>query len=201
MIPTKELDHEGTGKKLLLEQFKYNTPVLQGLLGVFLRRCQELEDIFWDIIEKRHIDVAAGAQLDSLGLLVGEKRLERDDTDYRQAIRLRIRVNRSKGRIVDVIDVAILAGDPEVPRVTEYPFLGFEVELYNTPGERYVAELLNSTRAATSKGIYNAAALPASQLLILDDAANPGSSTAYLDDASNPVSTFMMSSGYGLPAR
>lgn len=172
MIPTKETKHVETARALLIEQFK-NRAVLQGFLDCLSRRVQDVENVLWDVIDKRVLDTAVDAQLDTLGLLVGEKRLERTDAEYRGAIRLRICVNRSKGRIIDVIDVAKLGATVGLPRVTEYRFLGFEVELYEQVGERYISDLLDKTRAATSYGLVIATDLAWSQVLAFDDYVSP----------------------------
>lgn len=172
MLPVIETDHVGKGRALLIEQFK-NRRVVQGYLDCLMRRAQDLENVFWDIINSRILDDATAAQLDSLGGLANEKRSGRNDDDFRAAIRLRIRVNRSKGRIADIIDVAMLADVAGTPRVTEYAFLGFEVEIYGQTGERYIAELLNKTRAATSYGILVASVSPVENVLRWDDAVAP----------------------------
>ncbi len=143
------------------------------ILDVLSRRVQDLEDVFWDIIEKRILDVAVDEQLDTLGRLVGEPRSGRLDEDYRASVRLRVRVNRSKGRIVDVIDVASLAALESDPRITEYRYLGFEVEIYGQTGERYVAQLLDKTRAASSYGLLVASDLPFEDCLAFDDDVDP----------------------------
>lgn len=197
MIPSKETDHVGTGKALLLEQFK-GRPVINGFLGVFMRRAQAIEDAFWDIIDKRILDTAADAQLDSLGGIVGEKRLGRGDDEYRQAIKLRVRVNRSKGRTVDVLDVAILAASPGKPRYVEYPTLQFEVGIYDKPAERYVAELLSKTRAICSYGILVASDLPFESVLAFDDDNTPLGVETFSDHESG--AGLVAASGYGLPS-
>jgi len=197
MIPTQETRHVETARELLIGQFK-NRDVIQGFLDVLSRRCQELEDVFWDIIEKRRLAIAVGAQLDTLGLLVGEKRLGRDDDLYRAAIRLRIRVNRSKGRITDVIDVTMMATpEGETARVTEYSFLGFEVEIYDLDGERYIAQLLDKTRAATSYGLLVTSDLDKSDLLVWDDAVDPDPALETFSDSISGGK--VCASGYGLP--
>jgi hypothetical protein len=198
MLPTKETQHVATAQALLIDQFKSKT-VIQGYLNTLARRVQEIENVLWDIIELRRLDVATGIQLDSLGKLVGEKRIGRSDVDYRTGIRLRIRVNRSKGRIVDVIDVAILASGAVVPRVTEYAFLGFQVEIYGQTGERYIADLLSRTRAATSYGVLVASDLAASALLVFDDAVVPGAGIETFSDAVSGTGK-LCASAYGLPS-
>lgn len=197
MLPVIETKHVETARALLIGQFKKRT-VIQGFLDTYVRRVQDAENVLWDVIDKRILATAVAGQLDVIGKLVGEKRLGRTDVMYRGAIRLRVRVNRSKGRIADIIDVAMLAAGASPPRVTEYQYLAFEVELYNQIGERYVAELLSRTRAATSYGLFTASDLPLSSLLSFDDAVTPVAGIETFSDAVSGTGK-LAASGYGLP--
>lgn len=196
-LPAKETQHLAQARALLIEQFK-NRAVIDGFLQSYVNRVQELEDAIWDVIDKRILDVAVDAQLDSLGSIVGELRLGRSDDDFRAAVRLRIRVNRSKGRAVDVLDVAMLASAPERVEYLEHILLQFQVEIYNRPGERYVAELLSRTRAAMSYGMLTASDLPLSDLLAFDDDVTP---VAGIETFSDEVSSTgkVAAAGYALP--
>jgi hypothetical protein len=85
-------------------------PNIIGLLTAWLQVAQELEDSIWETYESRLIDVATDAQLDLLGVIVGALRNNLADTDYRTAIKIQIRVNRSKGRASDLVAIGVLAG-------------------------------------------------------------------------------------------
>lgn len=158
-VPTYEPEHVIKGLALLLQQWRTSAKVT-GILATYLRQFQTLEDTVWDVINSRMIDTAVGAQLDMLGSLVGELRKGRNDLDYRAAVRLRIRVNRSQGRTVDVIDVATQgSGAPAIYR--EFPeSLVWEIELTGSPSPVEVAKLLQQTKAAGSRGyvVYTTAA-------------------------------------------
>lgn len=172
MLPVKETQHVKKARALLIEQYK-GRPIIQGFLDSYIKRIQDLEDALWDIINSRRLDLAVGLQLDVLGLLVGELRLGRTDEEYRPSIRIRIRVNRSRGRIVDVIDVAKLVNVHGTPIVIEYRYLGFEVNIFEEEGERYTAALLDKTRAATSYGLLVSSSLPPEDILRFDDFISP----------------------------
>src|SRR5882672_579851 len=150
MIATQNPDHVAQGIALLVEQFKA-TVDLPKYLAVYLRQNQILEGVIWDVINKRMLGVAVGDQLDQLGDLVGEGRLGRNDTDYRAAVRLRIRVNRSQGRAEDVIQVANLASGNTAIYNELYP-ANFEVQIYNTVTPAVIARMLYSTKAAGTGG-------------------------------------------------
>lgn len=97
-------DHEDQGLELLLTQFQ-GRPRLAAWLRSYLRQVQLLEDAIYDVIIARMIDRAVGAQLDQLGRLVGERRLDRDDDTYRVFIRARILVNRSTGTAPELLAI------------------------------------------------------------------------------------------------
>lgn len=196
-LPVENTAHLSEARALLIEQFK-SRPVIDGFLRSFVGRIQELEAGVWDVIDARILDTATNAQLEALGSLVGELRLGRSDADFRQAIRLRIRVNRSKGRSADVLDVASLAAAPERVTYQEYGQLQFSVEIYSRPGERYVAELLSKTRPVTSSGILIASDLELDDLLAFDDAVSPIAGIETFSDAVSGTGK-VCASGYGLP--
>lgn len=103
-------DHVEQGLELLLEQFK-GKPRIAAWLKSYLRQCQLLEDATYDVIIKRLIDNAEGDQLDVIGRIVGEERLGRTDAIFKLFISARIRINRSKGAIQDLIDVLSIVSE------------------------------------------------------------------------------------------
>lgn len=72
-------------------------PVVLGLLEAYINSVQAIEDTYDQMLNERGIDVAIGAQLDVLGLIVGQPRSGQDDTTYRDAIKLRVAINNSDG--------------------------------------------------------------------------------------------------------
>lgn len=105
MAITHKTDHIEDALSLLLGQYQGRLR-LEAWLASYIRRVQELEDATWDVINKRLIDNAEGAQLDIIGKIVGEDRAGKEDPLYRLYIEARIRVNRSSGRPRDIIEVA-----------------------------------------------------------------------------------------------
>lgn len=101
---------------------------LRALTGAFVDRFQGLEDAAQQLLRERWVDDAIGQQLDELGEIVGEPRLDRGDETYRSAIRLRIILNRSGGEPESVIRFVREAFDAEIVAYTEiYPA---KVEIY-----------------------------------------------------------------------
>lgn len=196
-IPTQDLNHVAEADALLIEQFK-NKKIIGGFLDACVRRLQELEGVYFDLIDKRILENATGDQVDKLGGLVGELRLGRDDDDFKTSIRIRIRVNTSQGRTKDVLDVAILSQGGAAPLYLEFPFSGFEVDLTDVTGEQFIATLLNLTRMATSYGQLTASDLDASVLGFWDDSTGALGVTTVSDAVTNTGP--LACSGYGLPA-
>jgi hypothetical protein len=127
--------HEEDSRRTLSEYFQTKV-VIPAFASVIGRRALDFEAYVWDVIYGRvllgdvvvHVPVyetydvrsettedvtletdAEGVCLDQLGKVVGEARTGLDDVAYRQAIRLKIRTNRSFGRTQDVLEVALLA--------------------------------------------------------------------------------------------
>lgn len=94
----------------LLVQFR-GLPVFEAAVASYVTQFQEIENMFIDLLLLRVLDNAEGAQLDGIGQIVGERRLGRDDNDYKAAISGRIRINRQHSRIEDIILAMVLALD------------------------------------------------------------------------------------------
>lgn len=124
----------------------------QAITTSLLNRVQEAEDAFWTLLSSISIGNATGDLLRKLGKLVGEGQQGRSDGDYQAAIRLQIRVLRSRGRATDIIDVSVLAAINSVPRYSEYYPAGFWVDIDNLPAGGQVAPKLGHTKAAGTYG-------------------------------------------------
>jgi hypothetical protein len=151
-------------------------------LASWTKRVQEFEDAAWTLLDALNVDNATDDLQDKIGSLVGEPRQGRGTVEYRAAIRLRIRVNRSFGRTEDVIDVARLAAINSTPTFDEYYPAAFEVGIANLPGGASVAKLLGQARAGGIYGVLNFTA-DASAALVLDDAVTTLGSAGLLDDS------------------
>ncbi len=105
---------------LILSQYK-DKPLLAGLLCSYLDRIQALDTATTTLYQiALSLDTAQGAHLDMLGRIVRESREGRGPAEYRRAIRVRVLVNRSQGRIEDLIAIASLFEDGAGVRVREY---------------------------------------------------------------------------------
>lgn len=100
--------HCASARALILAQYK-DSPHLLALLCSYVDRIQELETGIVAVYE-RAIDIenAEGDQLDLIGRIVREARDGRSDWQYRNGLRVRVLINRSQGRLEDLIAIVRL---------------------------------------------------------------------------------------------
>lgn len=104
----------------LLWQYR-KSPVMAGVAASHAVQAQELESVFVAIWVGYMLPTSEGAQLDVLGLIVGEKRLQRSDDTYRIAISARIKTNRSKGVVEDILETLSNAKDYDYWLTEQFP--------------------------------------------------------------------------------
>jgi hypothetical protein len=114
---SKDVVQEGLD---FLIDFWKDKPKVQGLLKSQLREIQEIEDVAFQLLNERNVTDAVGAQLDVIGNLVGEQREGREDEPYRQAILLRISINRSDGTPPVILDILNLISGSPIPNLFEH---------------------------------------------------------------------------------
>lgn len=173
MIPARITSHPDAAALLLTEKWQ-GKRVTEGLLRALVTPFDALEAATWDTLEGRVMG-AAGCQgywLDALGSLVTEKRNGRDDTAYLAAIRVRIRVNRSQGRAIDVIEVARLL-DITATYVEHFP-MAWAVDTFVNAAVPEAVVLLAETKAITSYGIVRGTPGPSSDVFKWDHAGGAG---------------------------
>ncbi len=108
---------------LLLSQF-HESPNLNAIQDAFSEQIAELETVFEQL--RNFIDQAAGAQLDMLGKIVGQKRLSMSDADYKLWINARILLNKSRGIETDLRELLRVLINREV-QIQEHPEVAFTV--------------------------------------------------------------------------
>lgn len=122
-------DHEDQGVALLIAQFK-DQSFIEILVRALMEQVQELEDTLWDLLTKRAIDTAVGAQLDVIGKIVGQERGTFDEDTFRTFIRGRVLVNRSSGttdQMVELVNTLLPDGASLV--VKEYFPAAFQIQV------------------------------------------------------------------------
>lgn len=137
----------------------FRQPRTQAWLGVVGGKIQELEDALWALYSEGFLATAIGTQLDQIGEIVNEARQDRDDEDYRAAVRVRVLVNKSSGRVEELLAIAVrylatLQVATPVVSVREYPPAALRIDigaqLYNfqVPAGFYLLGLLRQAKAA-----------------------------------------------------
>lgn len=150
MTLAKVTTHVAQAIANLVEQYKAQ-PKIAATLEAFVQQVQDLEDALFELLDERDLDTAVGAQLDTLGAIVGEGRLGRNDDDYRIAIRGRILVNLSEGTPVDLIELLSALSGGSVKLVEYFPAsLTAEIlaEVADEDEARRIGDLLRSATAA-----------------------------------------------------
>lgn len=112
------------GLELLLGQFRGvgRGENLTALLAPLLEVSQEAEDAFFDLFTDRTLINAQGIHLDNIGRLVGERRGDLDDDDFRRFIRVRVLQNVAQGDIGSIIEVInTMSGATKTRYIPQYP--------------------------------------------------------------------------------
>jgi hypothetical protein len=117
---THNTSHVAQGLALPISQFR-GKPRFIAILTAHLNQIQDIEDAFYDLLTLRLQQGAVGAQVDVLGRIVGQPRLWTDDTEYLRYIGARVKVNRSVGRLEELLQILVLIlGGSAVIRSREY---------------------------------------------------------------------------------
>lgn len=115
------MDYVATAQGRLTNQFA-EKPLIKALAGAMVSQLQQVEDLANQLKTERWIDTAIGTQLDGAGYIVGEKRLGRNDDDYREAILFKVFVNTSKATPSDLIQALRFITRPDdVQYIEQYP--------------------------------------------------------------------------------
>jgi hypothetical protein len=144
------------------------------LLSATLGPVQEIEDALQQLLSERGVNTAVGAQLDVLGKLVGQPRNAMVDDDYRRLIRAKITINKSKGRIEDVLDVADLVISDALASlvIDNQGMAAFVLRIEDQPLADATAELLipllRNTVSAGVRVILEYSPQPVANWLVLD---------------------------------
>lgn len=172
-------DVEVRGLGRLLEQYK-RLPNIETLTAIYLQAVQELEDVTAEVVLKRFLANATGDQLRVLGDIVGQQNVEGWTEDqYRTWIAVRIRLNRSFGTPVDVIDCIRLA-TPAVFKLREYVSGAFMIMFQEAP------EFPNDVQAIA----YLARAAGVNVTVLYPGPDGPGFRFKNVGDADDPAKGF-----------
>ena len=118
-------------RKRILVQWRND----QNTLGIVLpiaETLQELEDVIYSLRNALSIEDQEGANLDVIGSIVGEERLGKRDEKYRLFLRARALINKSSGKIPEIIEILKTAFQADSVIVREpgvFPLLVVEIDM------------------------------------------------------------------------
>lgn len=186
MTLTQTTTHEAEAKARLVQQFK-DKAKLEAWLAAYVAQIQDLEDVFFQLLEDRVLDTAVGVQLDGLGDIVGEERKGKSDESYRTWIRGRIRANRSSGTPEDMLEVADLITDANALAIEEYYPAAFNLIIFDALEENIddVEAILDAASPAGVRAHVEYRLSPESQLFTFasGDTIESSSTQGFANDA------------------
>jgi hypothetical protein len=112
-------DHAVQTQARMISQYQ-GLPRWAALWRSYSVQGQELEDVFWDIFLAFLIDSAVQSRLEALGRIVGQPRRGAADNEYRVYVKARIAVNRSHGRIPDLLRLLTVLYPDSQRTITPY---------------------------------------------------------------------------------
>lgn len=149
----ENLNHVSEALALMLEEYK-ESPDLRALLTSYIEQVQELEEVSYDIYEKRLLDDAAKAQIDDLGELVRQERTSNDDEIYRAFIKARIAINRSNGRTEEIINILRLVSlSTDIYHVRDTGNASIVVETFTPQTSAWADLILTLVKDAKAGGV------------------------------------------------
>lgn len=148
--------HVAEGISHLIDLFRFG-PRNEAAVTAVLEQVQELEDAIQDVYTAFDPNTAVGHALDLLGRLVGEPRAGREDDEFRAAIRVRVLVNYSDGKVEQLYDIVngvfSTLGTPPTVAVHESFPRTITVETMGDPGAVTIETLHRILVAAKAGGV------------------------------------------------
>lgn len=152
----QKANHVEEAQANLVSQFR-DKPTLEALVASFVEQIQQLEDVFFELLDFRSLETSFGEQLDGIGSIVGETRQSRADDAYRLAISARIILNLANSTPEDIIClIRALVGDKEVEIKESFP-AHFDA-IVNDPIDVdafRVSTFVHSAKPAGVRGIFH----------------------------------------------
>ena len=156
MSMKQKSNHVEEAQANLVSQFR-DKAILEALVASYVEQVQQLENVFFELLEERSKDRSVGAQLDGIGSIVGEPRQSRTDDAYRLAIGARTILNLGNGTPEDIIRlIRALVGDKVVKIIESSPahFDAFVSEpIFDVDAFR-VSTFVQSAKPAGVRGIF-----------------------------------------------
>jgi len=115
-------DHEGAALARRPEYLK-EKPNFEALLTAIVAPMQGIENAAFAVLTERTIDLAAGTQLDVIGVIVGRVRAGLTDDLYRRHLRAQIATNNSEGTLPEILNIARLIINDDAVSLIVVPYV------------------------------------------------------------------------------
>lgn len=155
MVPSVDNNHVAEGLAYFTDHYR-NQTFIPAWTATYLRRIQDLENVFWQIIDGRLLaNSPTGLTLTYLGKIVGQPRGSYDDVDMLAAVKLRILANKSNGLSNDIIRLAqaIAGAFGSGWAYWEIPQASFGVGVYDVSSPDVAQSLLHAARSGGTYGV------------------------------------------------
>jgi hypothetical protein len=151
MAAERNTTHIARGLEKILGQHQ-DKPIIKALVTSYLRRTQRVEDMAWSVVSELNIDAGTGWILDAIGRIIGRGRSTyASDAVYRIALRAQIAINRSRGRVRDIVEVGALSFGTVVVR--DYPPASYTATLQEQIDAASAVPFLENMAAVRPLGV------------------------------------------------
>lgn len=143
VTPAGQIDHAQAAENRLIQRFK--KPKMRAFIRAYCKPMAALEQAIADLLTKRTVETATGAQLLVLARIVGQPVLAGlSEEDLRRYVRARIRANRSSGTGPDIIAITrLIVNDPDTEVLVRTVSGGVaNVTLRNNPTDFDISRIL-----------------------------------------------------------
>lgn len=190
MIPLHDKAHVSEALGLLTSMFADKANIT-GLLAAFVKPVQDVEDAIFAYLDGIPLEEGAGDLLNKYGRIVGLPRDGLSDADYLQQIKIKIRVNRSRGLAEDIIQISALLS-PGCTYYEAYP-AAFEVTVFDTTSA-IASALLKYLAKARAAGVHGVLAFStwSAPTLAWDDTGGGAVTPAWGDDGGTPGTDYLL---------
>ncbi len=169
--PTRIEEYVNEGCDHLIEDFR-DKRVIRSTLAAWLAPGDDIEAALFAMVDALQLETTTNTEgLNVLGAYVGEARRGRSFESFRKAIKVRIRINRSRGLADDILEVADLLAESFT--YTEYYPAGIIVHVDEGDDPVLFADAMRRTKAGGISLQTSFATVPQENLMRYGSALHP----------------------------
>ena len=150
---TQITDHTQKAKDRLPDQFN-GAVNLQGLIEIYSRIYQDLENVNYELLTKRSLSVATGKQLDNLGTILDTNRITGEsDTEYRSRLYSATSQLEKSGEVETIIEIYNLLIGSTVSHFHDLYPASFQITAFtdtdpnDSEQDQYARNAINNAKA------------------------------------------------------